>query len=73
MIFMSMVQIICFISSINGQELPDQTFVTDLVNNFNRFGIIFHLPAMKFSHIHDYYKSMKQYKWVKEKSMEVPN
>ena len=70
MIFMSMFLIICFISSINSQELPDQKFVTDLVTNFNRFGIIFHLPVMKFSDIHDYYKSIKQYKWVvKEKTL----
>ena len=63
MIFMSTFLIIsCFLSSINGQELPDQKFVTDLVTNFNRFGIIYHLPLMKRSHIHNYYKSINQYK-----------
>ena len=64
MSFMSMFLIVCTISSINGQKLPDQKFVTDLVTNFNRFGIVLHLPIMKFSHIHDYYKSINQYKWV---------
>ena len=63
MIFMSTFLIIsCFISSINGQELPDQKFVTDLVTEFNRFGIIYHLPLIKLSHILDYYKSINQYK-----------
>ena len=63
MIFMSTFLIIsCFISSINGQELPDQKFVTDLVTKFNRFGIIYHLPPIKLSHILDYYKSINQYK-----------
>jgi hypothetical protein len=51
MIFMSMFLTIFCISSINGQELPDQKFVTDLVTNFNRFGIIYHLPLMKLSHV----------------------
>ena len=69
MIFMSTFLFISFISLINGQRLPNQKFVTDLVTNFNRFGIIFHLPAMKFYHIHDYYKSIKQYKWVKKKTL----
>ena len=64
MSFMSMFLIVCTISSINGQKLPDQKFVTDLVTNFNRFGIVLHLPIMKFSHIHDYFKSINQYKWV---------
>jgi predicted CDP-diglyceride synthetase/phosphatidate cytidylyltransferase len=62
MIFMAMFLTIFCISSINGQELPDQKFVTDLVTNFNRFGIIYHLPLMKLSHVHDYYKSIKKYK-----------
>ena len=66
MIFMFL--IIYFISKTNGQELPDQKFVTDLVTNFNRFGIIYHLPQMKVSHVHDYFKSVNQYKWVKEKN-----
>ena len=64
MSFMSMFLIVFTISSINGQKLPDQKFVTDLVTNFNRFGIVLHLPIIKFSHIHDYYKSINQYKWV---------
>ena len=64
MIFIAMFLIICFISAINGQNLPDQKFVTDLKTNFNRLGIIHHLPMMKRSHILDYYKSFNQYKWV---------
>ena len=64
MIIIAMFLIICFISAINGQNLPDQKFVTDLKTNFNRLGIIHHLPMMKRSHILDYYKSFNQYKWV---------
>ena len=60
--FWSTFLIFCFVSSINGQKLPNQKFVTDLVTNFNRFGIIYHLPLMKRSHIHNYYKSINQYK-----------
>ena len=66
MIFMFL--IICASSITNGQELPDQKFVTDLVTKFNRFGIIYHLPQMKVSHVHDYFKSVNQYKWVREKN-----
>ena len=61
MIFMSLF-LIYFISSIDGQKLPDQKFITDLVSNFNRFGIIYHLPPMKLSHVHEYYKTIKKYK-----------
>ena len=52
----------------NGQELPDETFVSDLATKFNRFGIIYHLPSMKLAYIHDYYKSINKQKWVLERN-----
>ena len=55
---------ICYFSQINGFDLPDPKFVTDLVNNFNRFGIIYHLPFVEIFKIHEYSKTIREYKWV---------
>ena len=64
MMFMSTLLIIFYLASIYGVELPNPKFVTDVVTKFNRFGIIYHLPSMKLSQVHEYNKLIPQFMWV---------
>ena len=61
MIFMSTFLTIFYLASIYGVELPNPTFVTDVVTEFNRVGVIFHLPSMKLSQVHEYNKLIPQF------------
>ena len=61
MMFMSTLLIIFYLASIYGVELPNPKFVTDVVTKFNRFGIIYHLPSMKLSQVHEYNKLIPQF------------
>ena len=64
MMFMSTLLTIFYLASIYGVELPNPKFVTDVVTKFNRFGIIYHLPSMKLSQVHEYNKLIPQFMWV---------
>ena len=61
MMFMSTILTIFYLASIYGVELPNPKFVTDVVAKFNRFGIIYHLPSMKLSQVHEYNKLIPQF------------
>ena len=61
---MSTLLTIFYLASIYGVELPNPKFVTDVVTKFNRFGIIYHLPLMKVSRVHEYNKLIPQFMWV---------
>ena len=63
MMFISIVVLASISTTAKCLALPDPNFVADIATNFNRLGIIYHLPLMAKSDVWRYYKTISKFRW----------
>ena len=62
MILFTILVLLSILMSIECFELPDPNFVTDIVTNFNRLGVIYHLPSIARPDVLKYHKKISKFR-----------
>ena len=64
MMFVKVLVLLLAVSTIECIEVLNPKFVIDIVDAYNRHGIIYHLPPISKSDVHSYHKSISHLRSV---------